>query len=80
MALVRSVFDKPQVLLLDEPTGALDSKSSKLAEGLIKRLLKDGHSVLLVSHDPAQVARLAKRKLVIQDGKVREAAVRGARR
>jgi len=80
MALARSVVDEPQVLLLDEPTGALDSKSSTLAEKLIKRLLKGGHSVLLVSHDPAQVARLAKRKLVIKDGRIREAAVRSARR
>lgn len=71
MALVRAVFGKPSVLLLDEPTGALDAKATIQAERLIKRHLKAGTAVILVSHDPQQVKRLANRKLTIRGGKVR---------
>ena len=71
MALARAVFDAPPVLLLDEPTGALDTKATAQAERVIKRQLKTGHAVILVSHDPSQVKRLAERKLTIRGGKVR---------
>ena len=67
----RAVFDEPSVLLLDEPTGALDAKATALAEGLIKHHLKAGHAVILVSHDPKQVKRLADRKLTLSDGRAR---------
>ena len=71
MALARAIFDEPSVLLLDEPTGALDAKATAQAERLLMRRLKAGHAVILVSHDPKQVKRLADRKLTIRDGKVR---------
>ena len=71
MALVRAVYDEPSVLLLDEPTGALDAKATAQTEKLIKQHLKAGHAVILVSHDPKQVKRLADRKLTIRGGKVR---------
>jgi ABC-type multidrug transport system ATPase subunit len=71
MALVRAVFDEPSVLLLDEPTGALDEKATAQAEKLIKRHIKAGHTVILVSHDPRQIKRLADRKLILRGGKVR---------
>ena len=71
MALARAMFDAPPVLLLDEPTGALDAKATAQAERVIKRQLKKGHTVILVSHDPAQVKRLANRKLTIAGGRVR---------
>lgn len=80
MALVRAIIDKPRVILLDEPTGALDPDSAANVERLIKGLLKDGRVILIVSHDPAQIVRLAQRKLVIEDGHVREAPVKRARR
>ena len=71
MALIRAVFDEPSVLLLDEPTGALDEKATALAESLIRQHLKAGHVVILVSHDPRQIKRLADRKLTISGGRVR---------
>lgn len=71
MALARAIYDAPSVLLLDEPTGALDAKATAQAERVIKRQLKNGHAVILVSHDPGQVRRLASRKLTIRGGKVR---------
>lgn len=71
MSLIRAVIDEPEILLLDEPTGALDAKATARAERLIKRHLKGGRALILVSHDPEQVKRLADRKLSIRAGKAR---------
>lgn len=71
LALVRALLDRPSVLLLDEPTGALDAKATAKAERLIKQQLKAGRAVVLVSHDRKQVERLASRKLTIRGGKLR---------
>lgn len=71
LALARALEDSPDVLLLDEPTGALDAKATARAEKLLKAQLKAGRIVLLVSHDPEQINRLAHRKLTIRGGKVR---------
>lgn len=70
LALIRATIDRPDVLLLDEPTGALDAKATAQAERLMKSLLKSGKSIILVSHDPAQVRRIAHKKLVIRAGKL----------
>lgn len=72
MALIRAMIDEPDILLLDEPTGALDAKATKQAEALIKTFVTGGRSIILVSHDPAQVRRLAGRKLTIRDDKLTE--------
>lgn len=63
LALIRAIADEPRVLLLDEPTAALDAASAALVEELIRFLVLSGRSVLLVSHDPAQIARLADARL-----------------
>lgn len=72
IALIRAMIDKPDVLLLDEPTGALDAKATKKAEALIKKFIAGGGSIILVSHDPAQLRRLARRKLTIRGGRLVE--------
>lgn len=63
LALVRALSDEPKVLLLDEPTGALDAESVALVEELIRFQLLSGRIVLLVSHDERQLARLAHSRL-----------------
>ncbi len=63
LALVRALIDEPKILLLDEPTGALDPANAALVEELIRFQLLSGRSVLLVSHDPRQVERLAHARL-----------------
>jgi ABC-type multidrug transport system ATPase subunit len=65
LALVRALLDDPKVLLLDEPTGALDPQSAALVEELIRFQLLSGHCVVLVSHDRPQVERLAHARLVL---------------
>ena len=63
LALVRSVLDEPKVLLLDEPTGSLDPANAALVEELIKFQLLARRCIVLVSHDPRQIQRLAHARL-----------------
>jgi ABC-type multidrug transport system ATPase subunit len=63
IALVRALIDDPKVLLLDEPTGALDVRSSALVEEVVRFLMLAGRTILLSSHDAGLVARLAHARL-----------------
>jgi ABC-type iron transport system FetAB ATPase subunit len=73
LGLVRAIADEPRVLLLDEPTSALDAQAAALAEELIKFQMLAGRIVILVSHDPAQIARLAHARLLLADATSRKA-------
>lgn len=66
LALVRGLIDEPRVLLLDEPAAALDPQSTALVDELIRFQLLAGRTVLLVSHDPAEIARLAHQRLQLR--------------
>lgn len=63
LAPVRALADEPRVLLLDEPTGALDVGATALVEELIRFQLLAGRSVLIASHDAALLDRLAHARL-----------------
>jgi ABC-type iron transport system FetAB ATPase subunit len=65
LGLIRAIADEPRVLLLDEPTSALDAQATALAEELIRFQILAGRMVVLVSHNPQQVARLAHARLVL---------------
>jgi putative ABC transport system ATP-binding protein len=69
VAIARAIINRPKILLADEPTGNLDSKSGKQILELLDRLNDDGLTLIVVTHDP-NVARLADRVIVMVDGKV----------
>ncbi len=68
-AIARAIVNSPGYLFADEPTGALDSKTSKEIMDLFERLNKEGQTVLIVTHDP-EVAVRCKRNIRIEDGKI----------
>ena len=71
LALVRALIMRPKVLLLDEPTAALDAVSVTAVESLIAAERRSGLAVLWVTHDPAQARRIADRQLVMEAGCLR---------
>jgi putative ABC transport system ATP-binding protein len=74
LALVRALMMRPKVLLLDEPTAALDAASVAAVESLINARLRTGLTVLWVTHDAEQAKRVAHRLLVVEAGQAREEA------
>ena len=69
VAIARAIVNRPRLLLADEPTGNLDSKTSVGVMGVLQGLARDGLTVVYVTHD-AGVARYASRVLVMLDGRV----------
>ncbi len=69
VAIARALAREPAVLLADEPTGSLDPQSTREVLSLLDELHREGHTVLLITHDMA-VARRAQRQLVIQGGQL----------
>jgi putative ABC transport system ATP-binding protein len=69
IALARAVIGAPQMILADEPTGALDSETSRHIMALLRDLHGRGHTVIVVTHD-AEIAALTDRVIRIRDGKV----------
>ena len=71
VAIARAIAAKPPVILADEPTGNLDTHSSKEIMGILKELHKSGRTVILITHDN-EIAAEAKRLIRIRDGKIAE--------
>ena len=71
VAIARALVTEPLLILADEPTGALDSRTSLEIMALFQELNRQGMTVVLVTHEP-DVARFARRIIVFRDGKVVE--------
>ena len=69
VAIARAIAQAPPVILADEPTGNLDSGSSKEIIDILKKLHAEGRTVILITHDN-EIAAQAKRVIRIKDGKV----------
>ena len=70
-AIARAMVNQPKILLADEPTGALDSKSSAQVMDLFTTLNQEGVTVIMITHD-SHVAGFAKRRVDIFDGEISE--------
>ena len=71
VAIARAMVNKPKILLADEPTGALDSRSSAQVMELFQKLNEEGVTVVMITHDPG-IAHHAKRIVDIFDGEISE--------
>lgn len=71
VAIARALGAKPAVLLADEPTGALDSKSGREILQIMKELNQAGHTIILITHD-LSIAKQASRWVSLQDGRLFE--------
>ncbi|PML51222.1 macrolide ABC transporter ATP-binding protein [Vibrio lentus] len=69
VAIARALVNDPQIILADEPTGALDSKSGAEIEALFNQLHAEGRTLIIVTHDNS-LAERTKRIMTIKDGKV----------
>jgi putative ABC transport system ATP-binding protein len=69
VAIARALVTNPSLILADEPTGNLDSRSGADVLGTLKELHRQGNTVLLITHDRA-VADAAERRVTIQDGRI----------
>ena len=79
VAIARALVNRPRVILADEPTGNLDSRTSVEVMGLFQDLGRGGITVVLVTHEP-DIAQYASRVLVMRDGRVLSDARRSPRR
>lgn len=69
VSIARALANDPAIILADEPTGALDSKTGKEVLTLLKTLNSNGKTVIVITHDH-EVARFANRVITLKDGKV----------
>lgn len=69
VAIARALVNDPSILLADEPTGALDTKTSQEIMILFEKLHSDGNTIILVTHEP-EIAERAHRVITIRDGEI----------
>jgi len=70
VAIARALINKPSLLLADEPTGALDTRSGDQVMELLMQLHRSGQTILLVTHDAKLATRYAARVISVLDGKI----------
>jgi putative ABC transport system ATP-binding protein len=73
VAIARALINRPRVILADEPTGNLDSRTSDDIMDLLQELNRDGQTIVMVTHEP-DIAGFAQRTIHMMDGKIVDAA------
>lgn len=71
VAIARALVNNPEIILADEPTGALDSKTGKEVMDLFQELNKEGKTIIIITHDE-KVANSCKRIIKLEDGLIKE--------
>lgn len=71
VAIARAMAGNPEIILADEPTGALDSKTGEEVMRLLKEIHREGNTLIMITHDKT-IAEQAERIIEIKDGKLRE--------
>ncbi len=71
VAIARALVNRPSILLADEPTGNLDSRTSVEIMGLFQELNEQGLTIILVTHEP-DIAQFTKRMIIFKDGRIRK--------
>jgi putative ABC transport system ATP-binding protein len=69
VAIARALVSSPEIILADEPTGALDSKTGKEVLEMLKELNNEGNTIVLITHDN-DIAAKAKRIIIVRDGMI----------
>ena len=69
VSIARALAGDPSLILADEPTGALDSRTSKEVLGFLRKLNQEGNTIVMITHDPS-IAMNSKRVVQIMDGKI----------
>ena len=77
VAIARAVISKPKIILADEPTGALDSKTSEEVMKVLSDLNSTGITTILVTHEQA-VAETTKRIINLKDGRIEKSSINGS--
>jgi len=78
VAIARALVNDPSIIIADEPTGNLDTKSSKEIMDIFCRLNQQGRTVIMVTHEP-EIAAYARRVIHVRDGRVVKDEIREAR-
>ena len=71
VAIARALVNNPSIILADEPTGALDTKTGQQIMELLTELNREGKTIIMVTHEP-EIADYARRKIVLRDGIITE--------
>ncbi len=70
VCIARALINYPALILADEPTGNLDEANKEIVVNLFKQLHKEGHTIIMVTHDP-EIGSLAERRVILEHGKLK---------